>query len=99
MMAMGPIVRRPSPGRPRSPCVYKNAPRVDSQINFSPETGSGPTSGHRARQYTRVRRTGVWLSAIAAFAILGGLGLVGVGMLRGGDNSTASAFPLAGSFK
>jgi hypothetical protein len=41
-----------------------------------------------------VRRTGVWISALAAFAILGGVGLVGVGMLRG-DNGV---LPLASTF-
>jgi beta-lactamase class A len=42
-----------------------------------------------------VRRTGVWISAVAAFAILGGVGLVGVGMMRDGSGSV---LPLAGTF-
>jgi D-alanyl-D-alanine carboxypeptidase len=42
-----------------------------------------------------VRRTGVWISAVAAFAILGGVALVGVGM-RGG--SVSDVLPLAGTF-
>jgi hypothetical protein len=42
-----------------------------------------------------VRRTGVLVSAAAAFAILGGAGLVGVGMNRDGD---AGGRSLAGTF-
>lgn len=42
-----------------------------------------------------VRRTGVLVSAAAAFAILGGAALVGVGMNRDGDNDGQS---LAGTF-
>ena len=42
-----------------------------------------------------MRRTGVWLSAVAAFAIMGGGGLVGVGMLRKG---AGDGQPLAGTF-
>jgi beta-lactamase class A len=59
------------------------------------ENDPGRSFGRRARQYTRVRRTGIWISALAAFAILGGVGLVGVGMMR--DGST-SVLPLAGTF-
>jgi hypothetical protein len=42
-----------------------------------------------------VRRTGVFVSAAAAFAILGGAGLVGVGMNRDGNGGVRS---LAGTF-
>jgi Beta-lactamase enzyme family len=59
------------------------------------ENDPGRSFGRRARQYTRVRRTGVWISTLAAFAILGGVGLVGVGMMR--DGSTG-VLPLAGTF-
>jgi hypothetical protein len=38
----------------------------------------------------------VWVSALAAFAILGGAGLVGMGMKRGGDSG--GVLPLSGSF-
>jgi beta-lactamase class D len=55
----------------------------------------GRSFGRRARQYTRVRRTGVLISAVAAFAILGGAGLVGIGMMRDGSGTV---LPLAGSF-
>jgi hypothetical protein len=44
-----------------------------------------------------VRRTGVWISALAAFAILGGVGLVGVGMNRGGEG-IGGVLPLSGTF-
>jgi Beta-lactamase enzyme family len=44
-----------------------------------------------------VRRTGAWISALAAFSILAGVGLVGLGMRRGGDG-VSSVLPIAGSF-
>src|SRR3954453_16237928 len=53
--------------------------------------------GAWARQYAWVRRTGVWISAVAAFAILGGAGLMGVGMTRGGPSGGAG-LPLACAF-
>jgi hypothetical protein len=41
-----------------------------------------------------VRRSGVWVSALAAFAVLAGAGLVGVGMTRNGHHNV---LPLAGT--
>ena len=43
-----------------------------------------------------MRRTGVWVSALAAFAILGGAGLVGVGMFRA--DGPGGVLPLTGTF-
>jgi len=44
-----------------------------------------------------VQRTGVWISAVAAFAILGGVGLVAVGMMRH-QHTDGGTVPLAGTF-
>ena len=39
----------------------------------------------------------MWISAVAAFAILGGVGLVGAGLMRG-SGGVSSVLPLAGTF-
>ena len=52
-------------------------------------------SGRRHGTMHGVRRTGVLVSAAAAFAIMGGAALVGVGMNRDGDGGVRS---LAGTF-
>jgi hypothetical protein len=52
------------------------------------------TFAGQTRHYARVRRTDVWISGLAAFAVLFGVALVGVGVMRGRHGDVP---PLAGT--